>query len=95
MASGSLASAALSRSGPTVIAAAVPIRLSAATLSGWRAAVSSAISEPMEWPTSFALGAPAASISAAVQSAISAIVGNGLPGERPWPGRSGASTEKP
>ena len=93
MASGLLASAALSRSGPTVIVAAVPIRLRPETLSGCRAEVSSAISEPIEWPTSLAFGAPAASSSAAVQSAMSAMVGSGVPDERPWPGRSGASTE--
>ena len=73
--------------------AAVPIRLSPDTFAGCRAAVSSAISEPMEWPTSFALGALAASSSAAIQSAMSDMVGSGLPPERPWPGRSGASTE--
>ena len=83
MASGSLASAAFSRSGPTVIVAAVPIRLRPETLSACRAAVSSAISEPMEWPISFAFGAPAAAINAAVQSAMSAMVGSGLPDERP------------
>ena len=63
--------------------AAVPIRLRPETLSGCRTDVSSAISDPMEWPTSFAFGAPAASISAAVQSAMSDIVGSALPDERP------------
>jgi hypothetical protein len=75
--------------------AAVPIRLKAETLAGCRAAVSSAISDPMEWPTSLALDMPAASSSAAVQSAISAIVASGLPAERPCAGRSGASSPKP
>jgi hypothetical protein len=55
----------------TRISAAVQISPSAVIFSGCRAAVSSAISEPMEWPISAACFAPAASISAAVQSAIS------------------------
>ena len=88
-----LASAAFSRSGPTVIVAAVPIRPKPDTLSGCRAEVSSAISEPIEWPISFAFGAPAASSKAAVQSAMSAMVGSAAPAERPCAGKSGASTE--
>ena len=42
-----------------------------------------------------ALPAPAASISAAVQSAMAAIESSGSPPERPCPGRSGASTAQP
>ena len=91
----SFASAALSRSGDTGIAAAAAIKPSAATLSGCRAAVSSATSEPMEWPTIIALRAPAAAISAAVKSAMAAIDWSGSPSERPCPGRSGASTPNP
>ena len=83
MASCELASAAFSRSGPTVIVAAVPIRLSAETLSGWRPAVSSEISDPMEWPIRCAFATPAASSSAAVQSAISAMLDSEGPAERP------------
>jgi hypothetical protein len=75
--------------------AAVPIRLNAETLSGCRAAVSSEISDPMEWPIRCAFVTPAASSSAAVQSAISAMLPSEGPGERPWPGKSGASTENP
>ena len=37
----------------------------------------------------------AASISAAVQSAMAPMVASGSPSERPWPSRSGASTAKP
>src|SRR5947207_3422009 len=70
-------------SGPTVMVAAVPIRLSPETLAECRADVSSAINEPMEWPTRRAFGLPAASSRAAVQSARSAMVGSALPAERP------------
>ena len=42
-----------------------------------------------------ALLAPAAAISAAVQSAMAEMESSGSPPERPCPGRSGASTAKP
>jgi hypothetical protein len=53
------------------------------------------MSEPMEWPTSRAVAKPAASMSAAVQSASAAMDASGAPAERPCPGRSGASTPQP
>ena len=77
------------------MAAAVAIKPMAPTFCGWRAAVSSATSDPMEWPMIRALRAPAASISAAVQSAMAPMEASGSPPERPWPGRSGASTLEP
>jgi hypothetical protein len=38
---------------------------------------------------------PAASISAAIQSAMAAIEASGFPSEPPCPGKSGASTAQP
>ena len=49
----------------------------------------------MLWPTRLASPTSAASIRAASQSAIAGIVGRGGPSERPWPGRSTASTLPP
>ena len=57
--------------------------------------VSSATSAPIEWPTSAALFRPAASISAAVQSAMAAMLSSAGPSDQPWPGKSTASTLRP
>ena len=63
------------------------------TKSGARAAASSAISEPMLWPTSVAwLRTPAAANRASNQSADASTESGIGPGLRPWPGRSTAST---
>ena len=90
-----LALADSSISGCTGISDATPQRPSARTLSPWRAAQSSATSAPMEWPTSAACFTPVSAIKAAVQSAIAAMVASAGPSERPWPGRSTASTLRP
>ena len=90
-----LALADSSISGCTGISDATPQRPSARTLSAWRAAVSSATSAPIEWPTSAACFTPAAAISAAVQSAIAAMLASAGPSDRPWPGKSTASTLRP
>ncbi len=71
------------------MAAAVAIKPMALTFCGWRAAVSSAISEPMEWPMIVALLAPAASISAAVQSAMAAMERERLAVRAAMPGQVG------
>ena len=67
----------------TGIATAVATSPMAVTTSGRRTAVSSATSEPIEWPTIAALGAPEAAISAAVQSAIAAMEVSPAPSVRP------------
>jgi hypothetical protein len=63
--------------------------------SGWRAAHSSATSDPMEWPTSAAFAMPAASSTRTIQSAMAAMLGSGGPCDLPWAGRSTASTLRP
>ena len=66
------------------------------TLSGWRAAVSRAMSEPMEWRDEPRRGQTGSvDERAAVQSASAAMDASGAPAERPCPGRSGASTPQP
>ena len=49
----------------------------------------------MLWPTRLASPTSAESMSATSQSAIAGIEGRGGPSERPWPGRSIASTLPP
>ena len=90
-----LALADSSISGWTGISAATPHRPSARTLSGKRAAVSIATRAPIEWPTSAALLSPAASISAAVQSAMAAMLSSAGPSDQPCAGKSIASTLRP
>ena len=65
------------------------------TRSGAMYAVSSAINEPMLWPISMALAAPAASSTANIQRASSATLSFAVPRLRPWPGKSTASTFQP
>ena len=87
--------AAVSRASETGIGTAVPTRAIFATRSGKRAAASRLMSEPMLWPTSVAACTPAASSRATIQSACASTLGSSGPSERPWPGRSTASTEQP
>jgi hypothetical protein len=83
----------------TGIGTAVPTRTIRAIRAGWRDAHSSAVSEPMLWPTNVTLfpaaPAPHRSSSSSIQSARSWIVGSGSPSLRPCPGRSTARTPKP
>ena len=96
MASASRCSDASSRASDTFIGYAVASSAMARTACGWRAAHSSAISEPMLWPnTSTGARTPAAATSAMIQSAIASTVASGAPALRLWPGRSTASTANP
>jgi hypothetical protein len=96
---GSFSFAAPSSASETGIGTAVPTSAMRAMRTGWRDAHSSAVSEPMLWPTSetlFAVSpAPTFSSSSSIQSASASIDGSGAPVLRPWPGRSTASTPKP
>ena len=59
------------------------------------AAQSSATSVPIEWPTRLTRSIFAAPSSFTSQSAIAGTAVSGGPSERPWPGRSTASTFQP
>ena len=89
------ASAADSSASVTGMGTAVPSRARALTRAGCRAAASSTTREPMEWPTSWAVSISSASSARITQSAMSAMASKGGPAERPWPGRSRASTLRP
>ena len=84
--------AVASKASLTFIGYAVPTITRPLARSGARDAASSAISEPMLWPTRCALATPAASSKASSQSADASMLASGGPAERPCPGWSTAST---
>ena len=70
----------------TFIGQVVPIITRRLARVGAPAAASSAISEPMLWPTHAACATPAVSSSASAQPASASTLASGGPALRPWPG---------